>query len=435
MPKKERKYRWWMILFFTIGLVTTVGVIVSLFSSLGRRPDRMRATLVPPVNSQAFLDGVSGTVGAPIREGGRAEMLNNGATFFPAVIAEIGRAKRTVDFMVYIWEPGKASDAVFAALTERARAGVQVRLMLDGLGGMKVDDKRLDEFKRAGGRVSTFRPLTFGKLTRFHKRNHRRAIVIDGEVGFTGGEAVADKWMGNADSEEHWRDSMVRVTGPLARSLQDVFSQLWSSNTGEMLVGPQFYPNATAVRPGDYIGHHVNVIGSPGSENHPMRKVFWMSFASARQRLYIASSYFVPDEEARRIVAERARAGVDVRILVPGEKTDAKSIRWAGQGYYDELLSAGAKIYEYQPTMMHAKTVTVDGQWSVVGSANMDVRSDELNQENVLGILDPQFAAQIDSAYMVDLSHAKQINLREWRDRPWYWKVREKAAETLEEQF
>ena len=427
----------WVAFFAALGVIAAVGVIVSLFSHYGRQPERMQATLRPGLETGEFVDALAGAVGAPVSTGGHAQLLNNGDTFFPSVVQEIGRAQRTVDFMVYIWEPGKATDTVLGALIAAARRGVQVRLMLDGLGAMKIPDDGLDRFKAAGGRVTTFDALTWGKLTRFYKRNHRRAIVIDGLVAYTGGEAVSDKWIGNADSPEHWHDSMVRVTGPLAISLQQVFAQLWSGNTGEVLAGPAFFPDSVeAPRPGEPVTRHVNVISSPGNDNHPLRKTFWFSFASARKKLYIASSYFVPDKATRSIVAERARAGVDVRILVPAlERTDAKSIAWAGQGYYDELLSAGVKIYEYQPTMMHAKTVVADGVWSIVGSANMDVRSDELNQENVLAIQDAGFAAQVEQSFLNDLNKSKQINLQQWRQRGVWPHIRERGAQLFEEQF
>jgi cardiolipin synthase len=428
----------WIAFFAALGIIAAVGVVISLFSHWGRQPDAMAATIRPGLDTGEFVDALAGATGAPVSAaGGRAQLLNNGDAFFPSLVAEIGRAQRTVDFMVYIWEPGKATDAVLGAMIAAAQRGVQVRLMLDGLGAMKFPDEGLDRFKAAGGRVSTFDALTWGKLTRFHKRNHRRSIVIDGLVAYTGGEAVADKWLGNADTPEHWHDSMVRVTGPMAVSMQQVFAQLWSSNTGEVLAGPAFFPDSVEVpRPGEPVTRHVNVISSPGHENHPLRKTFWFSFAASRRKLYIASSYFVPDEVTRKIVAERARHGVDVRILVPSvDMTDAKTIAWAGQGYFEDLLAAGVRIYEYQPTMMHAKTVVADGVWSIVGSANMDVRSDELNQENVLGIQDAGFAAQVEQSFLYDLTKSREVKLDQWRRRGWWPRFREQAAQVFEEQF
>jgi cardiolipin synthase len=252
-----------------------------------------------------------------------------------------------------------------------------VRLLLDGFGGVKAPAHRLAELEAAGGRVARFRPPHFGMLTRFHRRNHRRAIVIDGTVGFTGGGAVADKWDGQARNPEEWRDSMVRVTGALARSLQTTFAQSWASTTGEVLIGPAYFPADAALDAGrGGTLRHISLASSPAPDAHPLGTFFWLSCRAARRTLFLSSSYFVPDERVRQVAMERARAGVDVRLLLPGEHTDAKPIRWASHRYYDQLLAAGVRIYEYQPTFMHAKLLVVDGQWAIVGSANMDLRSE-----------------------------------------------------------
>ena len=345
---------------------------------------------------------------------------------------------------------------MFAALIDRARAGVQVRLLLDGLGGMKAPDKDVDALKAAGGHIEVFRAPRFGKLTRFHKRIHRRAIVIDGSVGYTGGMAVADKWVGNADTPEHWRDTMVRVTGPLAATLQSAFVSPWGQATGELLSGPDVFPPeemgrdvvpATLSSPGapgpaagpaasvQPVTLHTGLASAPSSDDHPMRMLFIQSFVSARQRLYITTPYFVPDGATRDVVAARARAGVDVRILLPDEHTDARPIRLTSHLYYEPLLEAGVKIYEYQPTMIHAKGVVVDGSWSVVGSANMDIRSTELNAENVLGILDEGFGRQMEATFFDDLKKAQEIRLEEWRRRGWWAKAKERVAVLFAEQY
>jgi cardiolipin synthase len=311
---------------------------------------------------------------------------------------------------------------------------VQVRVQLDGMGGMQAPS--MDALKAAGGKVVTFRPARFGKFTRFHKRNHRRAIVIDGTVGFTGGEAIADHWLGDARNEKEWRDTMVRVTGPLAATLQSAFADVWAFAEGEILEGPQFFPppgDASAAGHGALV--HTGVASLPASDLHPLRVFIAQSFLSARRRLYITTPYFVLDEEMRDVVAERARAGVDVRILLPNEHTDAKLIRLTSHHYFEDLLAAGVKIYEYQPTMMHTKSIVVDGLWSVVGSANMDVRSIELNVENVLGILDAGFARTLEATFHEDLKRAREIRLEEWRRRGWWARVKEWVASRLAEQY
>jgi cardiolipin synthase A/B len=430
-------YPWWMKTLAGIGGLAVIGLIVTLFFSFGRRPSDIAIPYNPPVESPDFLTGLAGVAGSPVRAGGTARLLNNGDAFFPALHAALSAATQSIHFAVYIWEEGKASDDVFAILVERARAGVKVRILLDGMGGLHAPEKDIKRLEEAGGTVKVFRAPRLGKLSRFHKRNHRRAIVIDGRVAFVGGMAVADKWLGNADREEHWRDSMVEVTGPLAATVQSAFVDNWAHVGGEILVGPAVFPEipAPVAASGQHIALHTGLASSPSSENHPMRLVFLQSFSAARQKLYIANSYFVPDETIRKAVIGRARQGVDVRILLPGEKTDAKPIRQAGHKYFEQLLEAGVKIYEYQPTMMHAKTVVVDGKFSVIGSSNMDVRSKELNQENVLGVLDEGLARQIEETFLNDLKSARQIELAEWRKRGVVKKLTEKVCALFAEQY
>ncbi len=434
--QEKRHYRWWAVLFFVVGVAATVTGVLALFSPLGQRAVELRATMRPPVGTPEFLAAVAGATGAPVRRGGTAELLSNGREIFPTLLRDLGRARGSIDFMVYIWEPGRASERVLRVLTERARAGVEVRVMLDGMGGMDAPDGDFDALRAAGGRVAVFHPLRFGELTRFHRRNHRRAVVIDGAVGYTGGAAVGDKWLGNARNPDQWREDMVRVTGPAAVSLQAAFAQLWSVTTGEILAGPRFYPPDPPPSPtGEPLTGHVGVLSSPSDESLPLRKLFWLTFASSRRRLYVTNPYFVPDHALLGVLEERARAGVDVRILLPGPTTDAAPVRWAAQAHYDPLLRAGVRIWEYQPTMLHSKTLSADGVWAVVGSANLDIRSMELNQENVLGIADARFATQIERTFLRDLGRAKEIRLAEWRRRSWWKKVREDAAELFDEQL
>jgi cardiolipin synthase len=435
-----------MLAFSLIGVVATIVGVLSLFSAVGRRPEAVRATERPPVESLEFVTGVAGSVNAPVQGGGTAQLLRNGDALLPALLADLRRARRSVDFMVYIWEPGRMSDSVARVLEERARAGVRVRVLLDGFGGMDAPDSAFAALRRAGVRVATFRPVALGTLMRLHRRNHRRAVVVDGAVGYTGGWAVGDKWLGDARTAEEWRDDGVRVTGAAARSLQAAFAQLWTGTTGEVLVGEAYFPpDPPPVRaPGDSgaaapapvrLTRHVSVTSSPALDAHPLRTVYWMTFASARRRLWITTPYFVPDGHVRAVMAERARAGVDVRLLLPGGHTDAAVVRWAAQRHYQELLSAGVRVYEYEPTMLHAKAVVVDGVWSVVGSANLDIRSHELNEENVLGMQDREFAAQLEATFLADVAAAREVRPAEWRARPWYHRTREWLAAVFEEQM
>ena len=426
---------WWLVPLAAAGGIAVGGVVVTLFSARGRRPGRIWATEAPEVGSRDFLLGISGTVNAPLARGGSARLLNNGDEIFPAILRELRGARRTINFMVYVWEPGRLSDQVFDALVERARAGVQVRLLLDAVGAVHAPEDRIDELRRAGGRVVWFRTLHFGKITRYHRRNHRRAVVVDGRVGFTGGAAVADYWLGSARGGQ-WRDMMVEVRGCIAGNLQSAFAQVWAGACGEILLGPGFYPTDDGEPDrGEHLTYHVNVISSPAGDSHPLEMFFWSSFRCARRRLYITSPYFIPDLAIRSVLAGRARAGVDVRVLVPDEHNDMPPVRHAAQAMYRELLEAGVRIYEYQPGMIHAKATVVDGRWAVIGSANMDIRSRELNLENVLGILDDEFGGQLERTFLDDLRHATEITLEQWKKRGWRRRAGERFWGLFAEQF
>lgn len=424
---------WWVLIFFVIGVLATGTAVVSLFFALGRRPQRMWTDDVAPVDSPDFLRPLASLLNLPLRTGGRATLLNNGDRFLPAILDAISDARRSINFMVYIWEPGEMSDRVFDALIERAHAGVQVRVLLDAFGGLRCPDEDIGRLTSAGGRVERFRPVVFGKLLRFHRRNHRRAIVIDGRTGFTGGAAIADKWLGDARNPDEWRDSMVRLSGPLTQNLQAAFSELWASATGELLTGDAYFPPEFERPDGEV--RSIGLASSPSSEEHPLRLLFYLTFITARERLWITTPYFVPDKHTREAVKRRARAGVDVRILMPNEHTDARPIRRASHSYYTELLNAGVRIYEYQPTMIHVKHVVVDGLWSVVGSANMDIRSKELNQENVVGVIDREFAQEMERTFLADLEHAEEIDRAEWRRRGPGARVVERLSVLFAEQY
>jgi cardiolipin synthase A/B len=429
------RYVIWLLPLAVVGLGAILSAIITLFWGL-QRPRRMALIARPPVGSEAFMMAVSGAVNAPLMRGGKARLLNNGDEIFPALLDALRGARCTINFMVYIWEPGRAAEQVVEVLAERARAGVQVRLLLDGFGAHGARGHDLRALEAAGAVVKFFNPLVPGWLAGAYKRNHRRAIVIDGEVAFTGGAAIGDRWLGDAENEKHWRDVMVQVHGCLATNLQSAFTQLWANATGEVLVGDEFYPPDPDNRgAGEGLSRHVNVISSPASGSHPLRVFFQVTLACARESIYLANAYFAPDASTRRVLAERARGGVDVRLLLPNRHTDAPMVRWAGQHYYRELLDAGVRIYEYQPTMYHAKMLVVDQVWAVMGSANMDIRSKELNQEGVIGILDDGFGQEVRETFLADLREAREITREAWARRGWLARINERFWVSFVEQF
>ncbi len=421
---------WWGWALMLTGAVAIVSVIGALFLPDWPQPP-LTATYEVAPDSDQFLEFAAGVVDFPVYRGGSATILQNGDGFYPPMLEAIRAARETVNFEVYIFEPDEIGRQFMDAFKERARAGVEVRLLIDWFGGLKLRRRHRDELRAAGVRVELFRPLALRNLVRIYRRTHRRAIVIDGEVAFTGGAAVSKKWEGDVRNHHQWRDSMTRVTGPLVTGIQAAFTTNWVHCTGEVLAGPRFYPER-GPEPGPWA---LSVVSSPSDSMQPIRLLFWMSFRNARRRIWISNSYFIPDVQLRDAVMDRARAGVDVRILVPGDHTDAVPVQLAGRSYYEDLLAAGVRIFEYQAAMMHAKTVVVDDAWAIVGSANMDERSMELNEENVVGIADRDFARAVAAGVEHDLTRSREVRLEEWRKRPAWQRGFEKLAKILIEQY
>ena len=421
---------WWAWALMVSGILGVIGVIGALFLPDWPTPPLSAGFDADP-DSDAFVGHAAGVLDLPVHRGGTAVILQNGDAFYPAILEAIRGARETVNFEVYIFESDEVGRQFIDAFKERARAGVEVRLLLDWFGAIKLKKRHRAEMKAAGVMVEFFRPLSLRNLVRMYRRTHRRAIVIDGQVGFTGGAAVAKKWEGDVRTPHQWRDSMTRVTGQLVTGIQAAFATNWVYCTGEVLAGPRFFP-PHAVGPG-LCG--LSVVSSPSDTAQPIRLLYWMSFTNARRRIWISSSYFIPDVQLRGAVMDRARAGVDVRVLVPGNHTDAVPVQLAGRSYYEELLAAGVRIFEFQPAMMHAKSVVVDGNWSIVGSANMDERSMELNEENIIGIADEGFARAVAEGIEHDLTRAKEIRLDQWRRRPIWQRGLEKFAKILIEQY
>jgi cardiolipin synthase len=429
-----RKHGWGHTIILIIGVVALLGVIGGLFFVVSDSPENIYSDHeVAPVQSALFLTSLSHLVNAPVERGGEVTILDNGDEFLPALIEAIDAAKRTINFSVYIWTDGYFSTQVLNALVRAQKRGVAVRVLLDGLGSSDTPDSKFDELKNAGGHVEKFRTPQFGKLTRFHRRNHRRSIVMDGNVGFIGGMAVADTWLGHAQDPEHWRDMMFKVTGPLARSLQSAFVSSWLSSSGEILTGEDTYPLDGDIPPPG-VERFIHLVNSPADDDYAMAQFFNMSILAARESLYVVTPYFIPDKHLKNALKQRAEAGVDVRLLLPGEHIDNMWVRLSAQTHYEDLLKAGVRIYEYRPTFLHSKFMVVDGQWSIVGSPNLNSRSRTLDEENAQGILDKGLGEQLMKTFHDDLSRADEIKLEQWRRRNVLWRFVQPIVQLLDEQ-
>jgi len=440
-----QRFRWWELGLLGIGALALAGGLLGTFLLSGRLTGTFVSREAVDPASPEFVAGAARIMDTAVETGGSAEILKNGDAFLQSVTRDIAAAKTNITITNYIWEEGAFNDALMGPLLERARSGVRVLILLDDAGSPHAPKKQLEELRRLGGDFAYFRKPRIGSLSQYNRRNHRRAIVIDGRIGYMGGIAFQDDWLGDADLPDRWRDDTVRFTGPFVTHIQDAFAQLWTVTTGEVL-GPSFYPpaldgtpaasGATAVPlPSSPSMRTVSIVSSPAAGTERLPVIFWYSFASAKQSIYITNPYFLPVPAVLDALAAAAKRGVDVRILVPSRLTDAKEVRLASQSNYAPLLAAGAKIYEYQRSRLHAKTFVVDGVWSVVGSANMDTRSAVLNEENDVGVQDADFGGRMQAMFFEDLKDAREITKEEWDRRNPLLSLLQYLAKIFQKQF
>ncbi len=398
---------------------------LSFFTSLGRGPEKFNLHGRVSFGDESFARALEAISRTTFAEGGVPEILNNGDGFFPRLLADIEDAKETIHICVFIFRPkDPIGQQIISALLRKAGEGIRVRLLLDSTGSDVFDRATQLRLEEAGIKIVWFRPFRFGILTRFHRRNHCRAFVIDGSCGYLGGAAIGQEWTGNAQDKKHWRDMMFRVTGAQARAIQRVFNTLWTNACGEILTGEGVYP---AIGNDAAQSKWISLTSSPVLETNLLRNVLWLSCMAAEKTIYIQNSYFFPSKYMRRVFMHKAQEGVNVILMLPNHHNDEKLVYYAGRHYYDQLLSAGVKIFEYQPTMIHIKNFLADDRWAILGSANMDVRSEELNEENVLCILSEYFGVKMREQFDADLALCREVNLDVWRTRPGW----EKALEWL----
>jgi cardiolipin synthase A/B len=395
------------------------------------------APLRTPLDSPHFVNYLSAIVNARLFAAGELEVLSSGEAIYAAALEAIRAAKRSVHLEVYLFLRGRAGDEALRALTERARAGVAVRIVVDRIGSLATPEGYFAELRAAGGRVYWYQPVAWYTLKRFNNRTHRDILVVDGEVAFVGGVGVADYWLGPPGRGRPWRDTMVRVRGELVKALQTSFAENWLEAAGEVLPESEFAlltPDAPrALPPGKGLGMVVNSTPSAGRATQA-RLLFQILIASARESIRICSPYFLPDRSLMAELERAARRGVPVTILTPGSWNNHPITRLASRRRYGRLLAAGATVYEYQPAMIHAKVFVVDRLWAVVGSTNFDNRSFGLNDEVNLAVLDAGFAALLERDFAADLAQAKPVTLEEWRRRSWPERALALGARILERQ-
>src|SRR5687767_2229459 len=368
--------------------------------------------------------------GTHIEPGNSVQILLNGDGTYPPLWRDIASAKRTVTVQLYYSQPGAVADTLARYLTERARARVRVLVLLDAFGSQPLPREWVAGLKSAGVEFAWLRPLNWYTLHKAAERSHVRSIVVDGRVGYTGGFGLADYWLGDGHHEGQWRETNVRFEGPTVAALQATFAAGWAEATGELITGDMFFPPMAFAEGGNVnagLMHSLPTIGST-----PAERFLALSIAGASKTLYVSNAYFVPNDDFCDLLIKAVKRGVDVRILTAGSQTDIKTTWYAGHALYEKLLQGGVRIYEYQPAMMHAKTIVVDGLFSAIGTMNFDNRSLTFNNESQILALDSDLGQRMDSVFMDDVKYSEEIKLDSFRRRPWRDKVLEWGAQRLE---
>jgi cardiolipin synthase len=374
---------------------------------------------------------VANLTGSPIVPGNAVQVLQNGDQFFPPLLDDIARARQSIHLETYVWWKGEICERVANALADAARRGVEVRVTLDATGSHRGDDKLYDRMKAAGVKIALYHPYRLSDLALLNNRTHRKLMIVDGKVAYVFGHGIAEEWTGNAQDEKHWRDTGVRLQGPIVNSVQAVFAQNWIDETAEVLVGEKYFP---ILPPAGNVRAHMTASAPRGGVSE-MELLSKLAMATAQKDLIIQNPYFIPDQELVDLIINAIQRGVRVRLMVPGGVTDSGVVRHAGHAQFQQLLDHGVEIYEYQPTLNHEKIMIIDGLWSFVGSTNFDDRSLDINDEASVGLIDPQTAGQLVAAFEADARKSKRLDAGSWKQRSAWHKLKDKLSYMINEEL
>jgi cardiolipin synthase len=416
---------WWTLVVIVLGLAL-IGFLHLTRGTAVRHVRGVAADGAPiSVSEPEFPLMATMATGAWLAPGNRVEVMLNGDDTYPRLWEDLRSAQRSITLQLYYGAPGRMADTLSEILRGRAEAGVRVFLLYDAFGTVDIPVNHRDALRAAGIVVEPFRPIRVSTLHLAQNRSHVRGVVIDSKVGWTGGFGIDDKWLGDGHSNGSWRETNVRFEGPAVRQLQAAFAAAWVEATGVMFTGRA---TVELERNGTTAGllYTAPTLGSTAAE-----RFFALSIAGARKTLYVTNSYFAPDRNFIDLLVAAARREVDVRILTAGRRTDVNVVRLAGRAWYDTLLVAGVRVYEWQPTTLHAKTFVVDGEWFTVGSMNFDNRSMALNDEATLMVLDQSTGQNMNRIFLDDLHHAEEITLEVFRTRSWLQRIAEWGANSL----
>ena len=383
------------------------------------------------VRDPQFLRSMGNLIGPAILASNRVSALINGDQIFPAMLESIRNARKSIDLETYIYWSGDIGQEFAEALAERARAGVKVHVLIDWIGSRKVDSHDLQLMREAGVEVEKYNPLVWFNLARLNHRDHRKLLVVDGKIGFTGGAGLADLWQGNADAPKHWRDTQFRLEGPAVAQMQAAFMDNWTKTTGRVLDTEDYF---SELQPA---GNDLAQVffSSPRDGTESVRLMYLLAIAAATKNIRLSASYFVPGPLTTEELVDASQRGVNVEIIVPGAETDVPVARYASRSKWGPLLQAGIKIYEYEPTMFHCKVMIVDDVWVTVGSANFDNRSFRLNDEANLNVYSAEFSAEQARIFEEDKQKARLISYKEWKRRGLCTKLLEKILSPFRSQL
>jgi len=411
-------------------LAQAIYILVGIF---GPNPKyKIRLPGSETVTSKQFLWYLEAITDAKLNHCNRIEVFTNGDQFYDAELQAVRAAKKNINLEAYIFQRGEIAQRYADALADRARAGVKVNVLLDAVGSGGTTDAYFAEMTKAGGKIAWYHPLRWYTIPNYNNRTHRELMVIDGVVGFVGGAGIADHWYKDkSPKNSRWRDTVVRVEGDVVSNLQATFAENWLEACGELIAGPDYFPIIT--REEAQTAMVVNSAPSAGGSTRA-RILMQSLIAGAHKSILITTPYFLPDTSMQEEIIHARRRGVEVTIVTPGRHSDHALTRSSSQRAYGKLLEAGAQIFEYQPAMIHAKILIIDGVWSVVGSTNFDNRSFGLNDEVNLAVFDESFAVRLAEDFARDIANSREITYQQWAHRPWLQRAPELLGWVLERQ-
>lgn len=424
----QKKWFW-----IALGTVLAVAGIAFVFGAfiIKRATIDYRTVHDFSIRDPAFFGSAHALADPPPVDGNEITLLSNGDEPFTAMLEAIRSARTSVNFEAFLFYSDSVGKMFCEAFCERAKAGVRVRVLLDSLGsGTKFTNEDEQRLRDAGCSFAYYHPVLSWRVDKINRRSHRRILVVDGKIGFTGGIGFADKWAGNADSPDHWRDSHVRIKGPLVAKLQGAFQQHWVRETGETISGLGEFPplQQSGTQKGQLLASHSFSIS-------PLSLIEAVAFSSAEQSIFITNAYCAPSDNQVALLTSAAKRGVDVKLLLPGKHNDQPHTKAAGRSAYGDLLKGGVKIFEFEPTMIHTKSVVIDGLFSVVGSSNFDARSSQINEELDITIYDEAFGKRMVDVFNSDLNRSKEYRLEDFNRRSIFERTGEWLAKPFQKQL